>query len=272
MKCEQCTFSQEPVEDSLQTLSLDIPQWLQSNGNPIHVKSLENEQQKDGFPNWLCGKEMLETSTHPNTPNEWIASMQDSLAKILVLLESKQVSGKEPAAGFTEKSCVLLAQLDPRYIFLENVAAIKSNGLETVVKDLACMGYDSRWLCIRASDVGAPHHRDRWFLLAHANLQHGQRGSQSQQSQCDSGETWSKPSGSSTNVADTDSAPCKGNECTKRIYAQHTNIDSASWWETEPNVGRVANGVAARVDKLKAIGNGQVPLQVATAFTILASE
>jgi DNA (cytosine-5)-methyltransferase 1 len=49
---------------------------------------------------------------------------------------------------------------------LENVAAIKSNGLETVVKDLAIMGYDSRWLCIRASDVGAPHHRDRWFLLS----------------------------------------------------------------------------------------------------------
>jgi hypothetical protein len=113
MKCEQCTSLQEPVEDSLQTLSLDIPQWLQSNGNPTHVKSLENEQQKDGFPNWLSGKEMLETSTHPNTPIEWIASMRDSLAKILVSLESKQVLGKEPAAGFTEKSCVLLAQLDP---------------------------------------------------------------------------------------------------------------------------------------------------------------
>jgi hypothetical protein len=113
MKCEQCTSLQEQVEDSLQTLSLDIPQWLQSNGNPIHVKSLENEQQKDGFPNWLSGKEMLETSTHPNTPIEWIASMRDSLAKILVSLENKPVLGKEPAAGFTEKSCVLLAQLDP---------------------------------------------------------------------------------------------------------------------------------------------------------------
>jgi DNA (cytosine-5)-methyltransferase 1 len=56
----------------------------------------------------------------------------------------------------------------PRYLFLENVSAILSNGLGTVLADLAAMGYDSRWLCIRASDVGAPHHRDRWFLLADA--------------------------------------------------------------------------------------------------------
>jgi DNA (cytosine-5)-methyltransferase 1 len=42
-----------------------------------------------------------------------------------------------------------------------------------------------------------------------------------------------------------------------------------SWWTTEPNVGRVANGVAARVDRLKAIGNGQVPLCAATAWELL---
>ena len=54
----------------------------------------------------------------------------------------------------------------PKYMFLENVAAILSNGLGTVLGDLAAMGYDTRWCCIRASDVGAPHHRDRWFLLA----------------------------------------------------------------------------------------------------------
>jgi DNA (cytosine-5)-methyltransferase 1 len=42
------------------------------------------------------------------------------------------------------------------------------------------------------------------------------------------------------------------------------------WWEIEPNVGRVADGVAARVDRLKAIGNGQVPLCAATAWRILS--
>jgi len=55
----------------------------------------------------------------------------------------------------------------PPYVFLENVAAITSKGLDQVLKDLAEMGYDSKWACLRASDVGAPHHRDRWWCLAH---------------------------------------------------------------------------------------------------------
>jgi hypothetical protein len=47
------------------------------------------------------------------------------------------------------------------------------------------------------------------------------------------------------------------------------NIGSASWWQSEPSVGRVADGVPARVDRLKAIGNAQVPLCAATAWRIL---
>src|SRR5574343_150702 len=112
MTCEQCTFSQEPVVDSWQTSSLDIPLWLQSNGNPTLAKFSEREQQKDGFPSWLSGKEMSEISTRPNTKDEWIAFMRGSLVKTLARLESKLVSAKEPALGFTEKSCELLAQLD----------------------------------------------------------------------------------------------------------------------------------------------------------------
>ena len=98
--------------DSWQTSSLDIPPWLQSNGNPTPAKFSEREPQKDGFPSWLSGREMSETSTHPSTPEAWTAFMRDSLAKTLALLESKLVSAKEPALGFTEKSCELLAQLD----------------------------------------------------------------------------------------------------------------------------------------------------------------
>lgn len=98
--------------DSWQTSSLDIPPWLQSNGNPTPAKFSEREQQKDGFPSWLSGKEMSETLTHPNTPEAWTAFMRGSLAKTLALLENKQVLAKEPALGFTEKSCELLAQLD----------------------------------------------------------------------------------------------------------------------------------------------------------------
>ena len=54
-------------------------------------------------------------------------------------------------------------------MFLENVAALRSRGLDTVAADLAAIGYDARWTCLRAGDpeVGAPHPRDRWFAVAH---------------------------------------------------------------------------------------------------------
>ncbi|MFJ9027297.1 DNA cytosine methyltransferase [Streptomyces sp. NPDC102274] len=61
--------------------------------------------------------------------------------------------------------------LRPRYVFLENVAAIRSRGrgLDVVAADLAALGYDVRWTCLRAGDpeVGAPHPRDRWLAVAH---------------------------------------------------------------------------------------------------------
>ncbi|WP_405437176.1 DNA cytosine methyltransferase [Streptomyces anulatus] len=57
----------------------------------------------------------------------------------------------------------------PRYVFLENVAALRSRGLDVVAQDLAAIGYGVRWTCLRAGDpeVGAPHERDRWFAVAH---------------------------------------------------------------------------------------------------------
>lgn len=55
--------------------------------------------------------------------------------------------------------------LGPSHVFLENVAVIRSRGLDVVAEDLAAVGYDLRWTCLRASDVGAAHPRDRWFGL-----------------------------------------------------------------------------------------------------------
>ena len=70
-------------------------------------------------------------------------------------------------------------------------------------------------------------------------------------------------------LAYSNSAHGERNEFTKRGIDRHALISESSWWSTEPNVGRVADGVAARVDRLKAIGNGQVPLCAATAFKLL---
>ena len=56
--------------------------------------------------------------------------------------------------------------LRPLLLIVENVAALRWRGLDRVLADLASTGYDTTWRCVRASDVGAPHRRERLFLLA----------------------------------------------------------------------------------------------------------
>ncbi len=67
----------------------------------------------------------------------------------------------------------------PLYAVLENVAALLGRGLDTVLGDLAAVGYDAEWHCIPASAVGAPHRRDRIWIVAHA-----QRDQQSREEPC----------------------------------------------------------------------------------------
>lgn len=99
--------------DSLPTLFSDIRQLSLLSGIDTLAKFSESEQPKDGFPACKCGKAMSDCLIHPNTRALWIASMQDSLAKTLVLLESRQAYLKEPDQVFTAKSCVSLAWYDP---------------------------------------------------------------------------------------------------------------------------------------------------------------
>ena len=188
--------------------------------------------------------------------------------------------GEGTRSGLYREVLRIAGAVRPRYIFLENVAAIKSNGLETVVKDLAVMGYDCRWLCIRASDVGATHHRDRWFALAYTD----DRWLQGGRSSANVGEDVQIGGGVSTNgasnigstkttvLAHSNSAQFPRGRVPSGTHSQHTHTVGQGWWETEPSVGRVVDGVAHQSHRLKAIGNGQVPLQVAAAFAILAAE
>lgn len=112
MSYEQCTYSPESVADCWPTSFSDTVQLSLLSWNHTPAKSYANEPPKDGSPNCTCGKEMSDCSIHPSTPEKWIASMRDSLAKTLALLESRQVYLREPDQVFTEKSCVLLTSLD----------------------------------------------------------------------------------------------------------------------------------------------------------------
>jgi len=77
---------------------------------------------------------MSECSIHPSTPDKWIAFMRGSLAKTLAKLENRPVLVKEPAAGFTEKSCVLLALLDPTTSSWKMLPLLKATDLKRYSK------------------------------------------------------------------------------------------------------------------------------------------
>jgi DNA (cytosine-5)-methyltransferase 1 len=153
----------------------------------------------------------------------------------------------------------LIGELEPRYVILENVAALLGRGLGDVLGTLAEIGYDAEWHCIPASYLGAPHRRDRIWIVAYpAQLQrdggefyrkHG-KGKISEFGDC---------SGAARNVAHPDSAQRQGGGLPIGILTEYSKSSSASWWGAEPDVGRVANGVPGRAHRLKGLGNAVVP-------------
>ena len=163
------------------------------------------------------------------------------------------------------------------FIFLENVPNIRTKGAERVCKELAERGYDSRWCMLSARDVGARHKRERWFLLGYSN----NNGSSPAQIKEGNGKAFcnsQKGKDETTNVertddtrvvADTSSERLQGQSESKRTQQKYPYISDSCGWTVEPNVGRMVNGLSNRVDRIKALGNSVVPLQVIEAFKIL---
>ena len=195
----------------------------------------------------------------------------------------------------------IIGEVRPKYAFVENSPMLVGRGLSTVLADLAEMGYDAKWGIVGAHHVSAPHRRDRIWIMANAMHQRDERWEQQQEG---SKEAWnvadteklfsyvsnynggvsaqSQPFSKSgdgcgaENMANTNLPQCKGMRFTSGSQQEYTNIMSrCSWWRQDPaeapksNVGRMAHGVASRVDRLKAIGNGQVSICAAMAWRIL---
>jgi len=74
------------------------------------------------------------------------------------------ITGERSGLWFTIAEAVRIIR--PEYVFLENVSAIRNRGQSAVLTSLHQIGYDTRWTTLRASDIGAAHHRDRWFAIA----------------------------------------------------------------------------------------------------------
>lgn len=160
----------------------------------------------------------------------------------------------------------LIKEIRPRYAIIENVSALRSRGLEQVLGGLAEIGYDAEWHCIPASAVGAPHQRDRIWIVAYPQCEgEGRRGIQGPRKDP---ETMASGSSNqfvraSETLADTASKGLEG-AAGPLIQGGGDRSSSGGWtikrdWPVEPNVGRVAHGIPNRVDRLKQLGNAVVP-------------
>lgn len=174
----------------------------------------------------------------------------------------------------------IIGEVRPRFAFVENSPALIRRGLARVIGDLAEIGYDCRWCVMGADDVGAPHRRKRIWILAYA-MQSDVATQNRGRPEFEQKGRQIRPiiSSESENMADPNGTQCKRNGLAGRENSSHTLVNSSSsWWRAdpadalEPKLGRMADGVANRVDRLKAIGNGQVPAVAATAFKILKGE
>jgi DNA (cytosine-5)-methyltransferase 1 len=261
------------------------------------------------------------------------------------------ISGER--SGLWKEYARLIEEIQPRFVFAENSPLLRTRGLGVVLKDLASLGYNARWGVLGARDVGAPHKRDRMWVLAYRSdmeitcservwSDHRTTGDEDRRTSGEhvptlrqaygkNGSDRTKPAsegethlaypnlsrdGASRRNPDgdwseiikerEDESQLKSSRHSEEVAyprCQHgqkrntTKLDSSeeershgsihdqsidkglvdSFWHndpaespTEPLVGRVADGVAHRIHRLKAIGNGQVPQCAAVAFNILS--
>ena len=172
-------------------------------------------------------------------------------------------------SGLWKEFARLINEIRPKYAIIENVANLRSKGLISVLQDLWAIGYDAEWHCIPASAVGAPHRRDRIWIVAHARCT---RFYERWVSNDVSKETYIKnrvlrdgvQSGADKEdeiLADTNSEYGRPEQTFLRSDGTRSwgELNWSGWWAVEPDVGRVAHGVPNRVDRLKGLGNAVVP-------------
>lgn len=184
-------------------------------------------------------------------------------------------------SGLWREFARIIGEVRPRYAFVENSPVLTSRGLGVVLGDLAEMGYDARWGVLSAADAiwisGTPcldHLRERIWIAA-TDVLWLQQGRQEQRAERER----VGPCSEST----TDSPHGKqiggrhwlgwrlGIEKNDNRRAWGTIGQGSDWWKSEPAVGRVVYGVAHRVERLAAIGNGQVPEVAALAWQVLSN-
>ena len=157
----------------------------------------------------------------------------------------------------------LIKEIKPSFAIIENVAVLRARGLDEVLRSLAEIGYDAQWHCIPAAAVGAPHLRDRIWVIAYPNPNSegcGVKRDIVSKMFLRESKQGGEPTELCGAISDTlRKGLQRQREITCRISEELQNLSYSCGWSAEPAVGRVANGVSGRVDRIKQLGNAVVP-------------
>lgn len=155
-------------------------------------------------------------------------------------------------SGLWSEMLRIIGEVQPRFCFVENSPMLLVRGVGRVLGDLASLGYDAKWGVIGGEALGGHHQRERIWIVANNREKRG---------------SWE-------HVLET--YRCNSNRrglCAKVLPMRWNAGEGPVYWQSEPGVGRVADGLATRVDKrLERIGNGQIPCVAAKAWHVLCQE
>lgn len=146
-------------------------------------------------------------------------------------------------SGLWYEMARIIGEIRPRFVFIENSPLLRKRGLNKVLRSLAEMGYDAKWGVLGAHHIGGLHKRDRMWVLANSSSGRLQRS-----------ESWSNICPKESDIF----------EMVRRAKMEFS--------VSKPYGVRTTNGMAKYMDRVKSIGNGQVPIVAATAWRILGGE
>lgn len=225
-----------------------------------------------------------------------------------------QLKGTKDSRWLWDSILEIISQVRPSYLFLENVSNIinEFGAFDEITKSLSKIGFNCEWSTLRASDIGANHHRNRAFIFAYIpdhlqfitpifpnsdqirrgekfdtlrkgqfDVEGGYNDTNSNRERCnkldnatESIETCRQSNKSNSSIGN--DAHTNSNRPRKTVNGitmekgshrpKEIGINSPEWWQNEPSMGRVVDGVAFGMDRIRACGNGVVPLQAAIAY------
>ena len=189
-----------------------------------------------------------------------------------VSIAGRQEGIEAERSGLWSECARLLGDVRPKYAVFENVTNLlngqRGDWFKRVLWDISQVGYDAVWHCVPASSIGAPHERDRVWIIAYPDESTDSANEESKRKEKSlQGERWTQrlarlsigTSYGSRVFPHANKAQCKGRRLSQRIQEEHANIGDTCWWEIESNVDRMANGIPSQMDRLGCLGNSVVP-------------